>query len=238
MSYGIEIINNNNRILVDESYPHITYVSTTASSESVGAMNNLFTGNASEQTGDLVLARAANGVNGHIGRGNAGTPPNGPYWPQNAPGQYITLANTVNYYLVRNMAGQISKATSGYGMEVYGSNGNDVYFTSNISKGLDIVETGIHNSYNSGVKVIRYPSSGTLSDLNKYYCSINNTFVNNILIPGFPTSSVYSYAIGYEYVWSTSTTGYININAYVHFGSTSSLTTNIDFRYIIFKELS
>lgn len=241
MSYGIEILNNNDRILIDENYPHVNFQSTTASSYTMTSSNpGAFTGNANELASDLVLGRADTNVNGWIGRGfniagNSKWGIDGPYGP--AP------ASVILFYLVRNLSSLLSAATSGYGMEVYGSNGTDVYFSSNISKGLDIVEVGSFNSLAAGAEYFRYPASGTLSDFHKHYCVLNNTLYTEILTAARPDFQYTTYIRGYQYNWSTSTTGFFNIGSWYQTyntgnGQITNVRPDIDFHYMILKELS
>jgi hypothetical protein len=237
MSYGIEITNNNNRILVDENYPNMGYQSTTASSYTVSSSNNTFTGNANELAGDLVIGRAGTSSDGWVGRGLLGN------WPKFTTVYHPNPAATIEYYLTRNLSGLLTAATSGYGMEVYGSNGTDVYFSSNISKGLDIVEIGTFNSSSAGVEYFRYPASGNLSDFHKHYCVLNNTIFGDLLTSGFPNIAYTAYIRAYQYNWATSTTGYFNIGSWyqTYYTQTFQMVItrpNIDFQYMILKELS
>lgn len=237
MSYGIEIINTNDRILIDENYPHLEFITTTPDSYTMTNTTSAFTGNANQQAGDLILGRAATNTNGWIGgQGLVGGQwgRDGPYGPP--------PASTVLFHLVRNMASVRTASTSGYGLEVYGSNGTDVYFSSNISKGLDIVEVGSFNSVSAGAEYFRYPASGNLSNFDKHYCVLNNGMYDEILTSGFPNIAYTTYIVGYQYNWVTSTTGYFNIGSWYQTYYTQTFQTvitriNVPFHYMILKEV-
>lgn len=233
MSYGIEILNLNDRILIDDQYPFPGYQSTTASTVTPGgAFPPAYTGNANQQSGDLVIARAASGSNGVVGKGR------GTNWPNT--GGYYSLPSSYSYYLIRNLSSLISASTSGYGLEVYGSNGTDVYFTSNISKGLIIVESGSLNSASSGVYSIPWPSAtGTVSDLHKHYCIINET--NIWSDPVIFQTYRRDYITGYRYEWTATNTGRIHIESYYLLNTNlpnNKSGINRTFNYVILKELS
>jgi len=238
MTYGIEIINNDNRILIDDQFPFPGYVSTTPStgpSTTTIFGGGTYTGNASQQSGDLVIARAPTGTDGYVGKGTSAQWPNSAVNAADEP-----LAFPYSYYLIRNLSGLISKSTSGYGMEVYGSNGNDVYFTSNISKGLVVVESGFLDSGSSGVYSIAWPSAtGTVPDLHKHFCLINETRLWGFVVP-FQSGVFDLIILGYRYEWVSGTSGRIHIDSY--FARSNNLSNksglNLKINYVIFKELS
>jgi len=234
MSYGIEIINNDDRILIDDQFPFPGYVSTTPStgpSSTTIFGGGTYTGNGSQQSGDLVIARAPTGTDGYVGKGTSALWPNSGVSP---------LAFPYSYYLIRNLSGLVSKSTSGYGMEVYGSNGNDVYFTSNISKGLSVVEAGVLNSQSSGIYSVAWPSStGTVSDLHKHFCLINETKLWGSPVP-FQSGVFDRIVLAYRYEWVSGTSGRLHIESYRARSNNLSNKSgiNIQFNYVIFKELS
>jgi len=252
MSYGIEILNNNNRILIDENYPNIGFVSTATTTTNLSTSGRQsYPGITGYTTGDLVFSRTATNTNGFIANGwdhQGGFTLNkwweyieGPRNTSNQEPQDFFEPSSVVSYLLRDMSGIYSPSTSGYGLEVYKSNG-DVIFTSNISKHFSIIASGSFNASVSNVTHIDFPSStGTYSDLDKYYCLMNPTFAAEI--PIFTTLN--AALRGYQYTWTSSTTGRIRVwNTgfqwlnYINNVNGPTLTKpDIDRHYMIIKEI-
>lgn len=251
MSYGIEILNSNDRILVDENYPNIGFVSTTPTTINLSASGRVaYPGISGVTSSDLIFARTGVNDSGYISAGwdqNSGFTQawweyiDGPQNSTNAEPQQFYHPSSMSVYVLRDMSGIYSPSTSGYGMEVYKSNGS-VIFTSNITKYFTIVTVGSLNSNTSGVRYIDFPSTtGTYSDLAKYYCLITPSFSAEI-----PVFTQLSAALrGYQYIWTSSTAGRIRVwstgffwSNYLNNVNPPTLNyTDVDFNYMIIKEI-
>jgi len=222
MAFGIEIINNNDRILIDNNYPNIGFFSTSTSTATSGSN---YPGLAGNVASDLVVARANTNTNGVVSKDINSTPPT---W-------YAGGTSPITYYLLRRFD-TLGVSQSGYGVQVYANTGN-VTFTSNISKNFEIVTVGTFNSFISNTFNIAFPSSTTwYSDFTKYYCAINPTASFQFTIPSVGTNI---FICGYRYVWANSTHGRIVVESNQQPPGTSPLNKlNRDFHYMILKELT
>lgn len=226
MAFGIEIINNNDRILIDNNYPNIGFVSTTTSTASPGSAYPGLVGNVAS---DLVVARSNTSSNGMVSKNFAATNwvTSGVNSPGGAPNGFI-------YYLLRRNDTLVT-SQPGYGLEVYANTGN-VIFTSNVTKNFEIITIGTFNSQIANTQNIAFPSSSTwYSDFTKYYCAINSTGSQYIVIP-FTATLIYN--ISYRYIWANSSHGRIVVESFLESipGGISKL--NYDFQYMILKELT
>jgi hypothetical protein len=220
MAFGIEIINNNDRILIDNNYANFGYFSTT---QSTATPASSYPGLAGNTTADLVVARPNTSSNGVVSRTFS-------VW-----GSVLNPASYV-YYLIRRFD-TLGVSQSGYGVQVYANTGN-VTFTSNISKNFEIVTVGTFNSTVANAVNIAFPSATTLySDFSKYYCIVNSTASSSFTIP-FPVPTEIVAVTGYRYVWANSTHGRILIENWIQSGGGALNKRNYDFHYMIVKELS
>lgn len=229
MAFGIEIINNNDRILIDNNYPNIGFFSTSTSTASPGSAYPGLVGNVAS---DLVVARSNTLSNGIVSKDTTGSNwvTSGVNSPGGAPNGFI-------YYLLRRND-TLATSQPGYGLEVYANTGN-VIFTSNVTKNFEIVTVGTFNSQVANTQNIAFPSSSTwYSDFTKYYCAINSTWSLYLVIPSFPTALTNIFNVAYRYVWANSTHGRIVIESYQQTTTGSINKLNTDFHYMILKELS
>lgn len=229
MAFGIEIINNNDRILIDNNYPNIGFFSINTSTASP---NSAYPGLAGNVASDLVVARANTSSNGIVSKNPAAT--NWVTSGVNSPGG----ANAFIYYLLRRND-TLATSQPGFGLEVYANTGN-VIFTSNVTKNFEIVTVGTFNSQVANTQNIAFPSSTTwYSDFSRYYCAINSAWSLYLVIPSFPTAITNIFNVAYRYVWANSSHGRIVIESYqenLTAGTISKLNT--DFQYMILKEIT
>lgn len=220
MAFGIEIINNNDRILIDNNYANFGYFTTT---QSTATPTSSYPGLAGNTSRDLVVARPNTGSNGVVSRTFS-------VW-----GAVLNPASYV-YYLIRNND-SLGIAASGFGVQVYTNTGNTT-FTSNITKNFDIIAVGTFNSTAANVVNIAFPSATTLySDFSKYYCVVNSTAASAFTIP-YPVPTEIVTVQGYRYEWANSTHGRIRIENWIQSGGGPLNKKNSDFHYMILKELS
>ena len=226
MPFGIEIQNNNGRIIIDENYANFGFLSTNTSAAAQGSTYPGLVGNTIT---DLIVARSNTSANGYVSKtAGVGT---SKLWATTGIGG----ASSYIYYVIRRFSTLVSTSTSRYGVEVYTNTGN-VAFTSNISKNFDIITVGTINSSRSGVPILYFPSNtGWYSDFTKYYCVMNNTELWET--PVFPPTYLY-YRQCYRYVWANSTHGRIEVHSGTATGT--SLTPTAaglgDWKYMIIKE--
>jgi len=220
MSYGIEILNNNDRIVIDINYANFGFLSTTLSTATPGSS---YPGLAGTVASDLIVARANNTSNGLIAKSIIGQ------WVANTQ----DAPSTTRYYVLRRFDSLNPSTSSGYGFTVYNTSSN-VIFTSNIAKNFEIVTVGTFNSSVSNTNNIAFPSSTTwYSDFDKYYCVVNPTLYFQYTFLGATSTR----RIGYRYLWANSTHGRIIIENNIRQG-TALVKLNLDFHYMILKELS
>lgn len=221
MAFGIEIINNNDRILIDNNYANFQFFSTTVSTTTP---NSAYPGLANTVTSDLIVARANTSSNGVVGKSISGR------WATALQG----ASSSTLYYAIRRFDSYPS-GTSGYSLEVYANTGN-LNFTANITKNFEIIATGTFNAFTANVTGISFPSSTTwYSEFFKYFVVVNNTFSSyEVIAPPFVTEI---YHTGYSYEWANSTHGRININSYLIQAGTT-YKPNRTFHYMILKEIT
>lgn len=225
MSYGIEILNNNDRIVIDTNYANFGFLSTTLSTATPGSS---YPGLAGTVASDLIVARANNSANGLVSRSIS---PN--TWASTLEG----AASATRYYAIRRFDSLNPSTASGYGFAVYTTTSN-VIFTSNITKNFEIVAVGTLNSFASNTTKLYFPSNtGWYSNFDKYYVVVNNTLTYYILIPSGVGFLVNTYRNSYDYTWANSTHGRITIDSSYYNGSAFT-TLNRDFHYMILKELT
>lgn len=246
MSYGIEIINSNDRVLIDENYANFGLKSTTYTTQNLtsGAGRLVYPNISGSAAGDIIIARTGTNDDGTLSRGFDSNAQSGQTWPvyweslatAKIPSRY-DHPDTAVTNIIRDMGNLYSPATSGYGIEVYKSNG-DLAFTSNISKHYTILATGIFNGYNSSTPTISFPSATTsYSDLANVYVGMNPCMAFELdLNPVYFLSMT-----GYEYEWTSSTAGRIHVhNLSYRSGYSSGNGTfgeNRDMTYLILREV-
>jgi hypothetical protein len=221
MSYGIEILNNSDRIVIDLNYANFGFFSNNLSTATPGAT---YPGLANTVASDLIIARANTSSNGVVAKTVANT------WVT-TQGEAPT---TLSYYVIRRFDSLNPATASGYGFAVYNTSSN-VIFTSNIAKNFEIVAIGTLNSTASNTNNIAFPSATTwYSNFDKYYCAVNPTVSFTFLVSG--VLSIYT--VGYRYLWANSTHGRIVIESNLRQGTSPIQKLNRDFHYMILKELT
>jgi len=222
MSYGIEILNNSDRIVIDLNYANFGFLSTTLSTATPGSS---YPGLAGTVTSDLIIARANTSSNGVVGRNIS-------------LGSWVTTqgeaASSIRYYAIRRFDSLNPPTASGYGFAVYNTSSN-VIFTSNIAKNFEIVTVGTFNSSVSNTNNIAFPSSTTwYPNFDKYYCAVNPTIIFTYIFSGVLAIRT----VGYRYLWANSTHGRIIVESNLRQGTSPIQKLNLDFHYMILKELT
>lgn len=228
MAFGIEIINNNDRIIIDNNYSNFGYFSLNSST---AARDSAYPGVANTVASDFIVARPNTSANGILGRSSQfGLAPK--WGPPSVQGGVPSAI----FYVLRNNTRFIPAQLSGYGVEVYANTGN-VVFTSNVTKNFEVVAVGNFNSKTANVTNIAFPSSTTwYSNFTDYYVVINNT-ISYYLAPvppqdNFPGIPGIDFVVGYTYRWANSTHGRILITSY-----SGGIPIDFDFHYMILKEV-
>jgi hypothetical protein len=222
MSYGIEVLNNNDRIVIDLNYPNIGFFSNL----NTATPNSAYPGVANSLSSDLVFARANTNTNGILARDYVGT-----NWSK-------SLVSSARYYVCRRFDALGISANSNYGIAVYNTSSN-VTFYSNIERNFEIVAVGVLNSNVSNSINIAFPSATTwYSDFSKYYCLVNGT--STFFLPHAPPYVVgEDIRIRYNCIWANSTHGRIIFESYnLPGGVFTPQKINKDSCYMIVKELS
>lgn len=149
---------------------------------------------------DLHIGRMATGVSGFV----AGI---------GCPTSYLT-------HTLRPFAGNQTPPSSGLGLKVMNSAGQLAYTSTVSSKCFDVVLMGTVIN-----QTVTWPL-GTVSDLDKYWCVLNNTYDYYIQFE----FGVFQGFMSFGYYWTSGTSGYINLQCY------NQTYTNLPFNYMIMKE--
>lgn len=225
MAFGIEIINNDSRVIIDDTYANLL---PTSINFSTVTPNTAYPGAISVQSGDFVIARANTNSNGMVGL---------KYIPEQRWTDFQT-PNDFKYYVLRRASTlyATNSINTGYGLQVFNST-SSVVFNSNISTNFEIIAVGVFNSNVANVFNIAFPSNtGWYSDFSKYYCVINNTFVRTFTTAP-PVPITLNHWIGYRYVWANSSYGRIVIENNSITAGGPLTKHNADFNYMILKEI-
>lgn len=206
MTYGIEIRNSDNVVVIDGTYPN--YALHNTSTIVVNAGDDVeYSSPGTYQGADLVLASPPAGVSAWVGYEHVYL--SQAYVRYYAPsGSYdLFTATTGRLEYIRNY-GQFTAAT-GHGMNVWDASSNLVFSTSNLNRHFEVVATGVV----SGTTVVRdsvaWPSTTTtVPNLDKYFVAIASTYV------GYDGFSTY-YHRGFEYQYTSGTTGRIWIQNFI-----------------------
>jgi hypothetical protein len=208
MTYGLEIKNNSDRVIIDQSYPNFYIVNETFSAATVGS--NYPTTNPS----DLIIARTDMNQNGLVTQAGGQVMSGGQIvtssprcWGVSSIGQSSSCTPTspaggYRYHSIRKVIGNQAIPTSGFGLVVYGPSGNDILFSSvSSNKQATLVSIGNlsgasipnpRNTFTSWSAVIAgleadnqsqlityYPSStGVLTNLSSYFCCVSSSYRN------------------------------------------------------------
>jgi hypothetical protein len=259
MTYGISILNSNGRTQIDENFS--SFYTTTSAPISV-ATTALFT----YPPSDIIAARPATGTTGDrfavtFSTSETTFDPTGVtyHWGgtgdsnstfERTPRVPYPVTNGYKYYALRQFSGNVN-ANSGYGLGVYSGTGQTLFNSTTLDKNLEVVAVGTLNSstYNFVLmgttwanspdlsNTVYFPSStGSVTDLDKYYCVINTAYsaLYEVPIDGF--STIYQHFGNiYEYIWTGPNTGRIRINSFQK--DTGAWAAFGNFVYIILKEI-
>lgn len=262
MTYGITILNNDNRVQIDENYSGFYPTTNIASSAAFASLyptpgSDIIAARPVGTTGDRFgvtfssatteLYNPATNAFYWGGRGNNATV------TEKQPQVPYPITNGYKYYTLRKYSDNIS-ANSGYGLGVYSSTGQTLFSSAAREKNLQIVSIGVLPTHplqfvstgspwsNTGdlPNVVYYPSStGEVNDLDKHYCVLNsaNTNLSEVLLNfGYgSTSFYYHFGVLYEYIWTGPTSGRIKIHSF--WKSEYLWSPYGQFTYVIMKEL-
>lgn len=242
MTYGLTILNNDNRIQIDENYSLFYTTTDTASSAAFASSfptpnTDLIAARPVGTTGDRFMVTFSSQASSFYwgGRGNNTITEYSPQVP------YPTT-NGYRFYTLRKFADNIN-ANSGYGMAVYSSTNQTLFSATTSNRALEVVTTGTlpasPNNFQpmgstwSGASdlpnVVYYPSStGVLTDLDKHYCVLNpassflayqdvGTITVDTGLGGIiqiPLYLYFNFVLGYEYIWTGANSGRIKIHAF------------------------
>lgn len=231
MTYGIELRNANNQVIIDGTYPNFRHAQTASNVINAGA-SLYYSDNAWQEAADVLVASPPVGTSGFVGITNAGTTgtPGFPslvnYYP--VGGGDIYTATTARVDSLRNFR-QFTPA-GGYGLNIWDQNNTLVFSATSTQRHYKIVETGAV----SGSVVIKdsvgYPSTtGTVANLHKYFVLIQQTYVHR--------SGSNEWVRGFEYQYTSGTTGRILIQNYRIISGSTLAYSNCPLSYMIIKEM-
>lgn len=202
MTYGLSIVNSDSRVQIDSSYSNMylySYTPAYAASNSNYPPPNF-------SSGDLLMARPY--VSSGTRSVNLSRVSGSPKMPE------------CYYHTMKRVAGNLTNPNSGMGLAVYNSAGQVQFYSGSNNKMLEIASIGTISGNFSGPytkaalpNTVYYPSStGTISNLSKYYCLIQNTDYNISFSPDGLLR--YDGLLGYEYEWVSGDSGRIKIYSY------------------------
>jgi hypothetical protein len=195
MTYGIEIKNDSDRVIIDDGYSNLYIVNETASLATVGAAYP-----ATNYGSDLIIARPYINQNGLVALCTSG----GLYWGNNATGAGTAPSNPnasynynfiftpkppqpstgFNYHALRRIQENQTPPTSGYGLVIYDPTGTNARFSATSSnKQATLVSIGRL----SGTPVVNSPTGSptTWSSL----ISLLETNGESQLVTYYPSST-------------------------------------------------
>lgn len=228
MTYGITILNQDGRIQIDETYSSFYLVSETPTSVAV----NTSYPPAGTLSSDLIVAKPA--VNGDrvcvfVGcQINTATSSwgriNGGIYTEKVAITPTPTTNGYKYYTLRKTNGNKTPPT-GFGLNVYDSVGGLQFAATDSNKVLTLVAVGqitapavaqvaqgtTWTTLSDLANVIYYPSStGVLTNLDKYYCLVNNN--DSLAYWSFGANRYIQCTFAYEYIWTGPNEGRIKIH--------------------------
>lgn len=171
MAYGIELSNKSGRVIftTEEDYGVLR----------AGSAVNVFTDGSSVPStlsDEIIIARPNNGESGVIATNHyRDTSGSGSYsyevFGRTTSHQNWGAARGYKYRKVRPVKSAFSPASSGYGAEVYASNGTDLIFTSNVTN-LALIEF----AFQSESGVFRWKNNGRY-DFDEIYIGLEDNFI-------------------------------------------------------------
>jgi hypothetical protein len=214
MTYGIEIRNNSDRVIIDEGYSNLYVVNETASLAAVASAYPT-----TNYGSDLIVARPYLNQNGFVSLCTSG----GLYWTYSGTGatapaninanwstntpQAPSPASGFNYHALRKVQTNQTPPASGYGLVVYDSTGTNAQFSATSSnKQASIMSIGNL----SGTAVVASPTGSptTWSSL----IALLETNNESQLVTYYPSSTdVLTNLSSYFCCVSTTYRNYINI---------------------------
>lgn len=227
MSYGIQVQNTDSRIQIDENYSNVYKQASGNATASTAYPPSGYT------AGDLVLCRAKS--SGYVGTG-FGTVRQ--FWSTgNSLGySYNAPSSGYEYLIARKIAGNISPASSGYGLEVFNSSSQLTFSATGISSNLRVLASGDLTNTNSSTTdtfELDFPSStGTYSDLTKIFCVINGGTHLRIYAPELGLNL--ELVTGYEYNFTSGNAGRITVSNKI-LDSGTEYAGGVQFSYIIME---
>ena len=227
MSYGIQVQNTDSRIQIDENYSNVYKQASGNATASTAYPPSGYT------AGDLVLCRAKS--SGYVGTG-FGTVRQ--FWSTgNSLGySYNDPSSGYESLLARKIAGNISPASSGYGLEVFNSSSQLTFSATGISSNLKVLASGDLTNTNSSTTdtfELDFPSStGTYSDLTKIFCVINGGTHLRIYAPELGLNL--ELVTGYEYNFTSGNAGRITVSNKI-LDSGTEYAGGVQFSYIIME---
>lgn len=227
MSYGIEVLNTNNRVQIDQNFSNMF----------INSSGTAFRGNAFPPSGfsagDMVVARATGNGYCSVAYDNV-TNNRYEFGDTRTSSTYYDDASAYSYKIIRPFAGNVAAATSGYGLEVFTGSGDVAYST----KKTNFVRIAALGTI-PGNSTLRFPASGTI-DLSKHFCLMANGIQHlyaeiSFEVMGSTVIQTFEYVQSYEYVYTSGSNGYINIDMRTRFDG--QLQTNLggSMDYCIFK---
>lgn len=228
MSYGVTIQNVDGRIQIDENYSNM-YKYSTGSATTTTAWPPTGYSN-----GDLVLTRAKS--SGHVGKGSSASGVQ--FWSTVTAGTifYTPPSSGYEWILARKIAGNISPATSGYGLEVLNSSGQLTFSATGVSSTFRVIAAGVFGNTHgdsNGEYELPFPSAtGTYSDLTKIFCVTNNCTHFRLYAPEFGLNL--EWAMAYRYEFTSGNAGRIHVCNKYRDGTTEYPLGNVG-TYIILE---
>lgn len=228
MSYGILVQNSDTRVILDETYSHIY---PRISFQKSGG--DVYPGSTSYQTQDLVLVSCNS--SGYIAIGSDSSS-NAAYLTTYLGGYHPAPTSGYTVVLGSKMAGNITPATSGYGMEIYNSSSQLVYTTSPFQF-FRVLAVGNYQgaAANQAATELSFPSSiGLFEDLGNIFVLINNTAHLRLSTPPFFSLDI---IIGYRYEYVSGTQGRVHVCVQDKSYGTAYGVDGVGLEYLILEKL-
>jgi|SRR6056300_26101 hypothetical protein len=201
MSYGIQIINEDQNIIIDDTFSTLLE----KSGGTASLLDSFPPAGTNENAGDIVFARPifSSSESGQARVTITYSDYSGyqvfPFW--GTQGNLSNPDNGYKYYVMSPSA--VGAASSGFGLEIFKEDGVTLTFSSNISSNMEIVAAGVAGGYNGVTGSVAYNIPAG-EDMNNYYVGlITNYYINIGPVGGEPTD-VYAFN-SFAYDWSGKT---------------------------------
>lgn len=191
MSYGLEIRNGSQRIILDDTYSNWYLTTSTPYTASRGAS---WPPPGVDDLEDMVLAAPAVNSDGFVGIDRDDNPANDKWLSASS---FYDVPTSFRYYVAKKYTDNTFSSSLTYGLEVKNPNGDLLFMPPEI-KSFDVIN---YCDWPGADADLVFPGEADLyTDFQDYYVMLNGNTGQNLGV-----------ATGAEFIWDSSTTGRIHL---------------------------